>query len=188
MGNAIIHSCIYGLREGRREIRRDEKWHLDHAGKSNIIGLQILPFVLRMPQIILACGALSRTHSLMWHCMGAVGYVDLRDWYNFVTFDIVGDLCLGEAFGTLKSGSYHYWIEQILVGLKFMIVIRFAQAYPLFRIILALPMNLVPGVKKQKQVHKSDTPLSSHPSFGPFFYTKNHFFNLSISLLILNII
>lgn len=87
----------------------------------------------------------------------ASGYVDLRDWYNFVTFDIIGDLCLGEAFGTLESGSYHSWIEQILVGLKFVIVIRFAQAYPLFRVILNLVMNSVPNINKQKRAHMAYT-------------------------------
>ncbi|KAF7898523.1 hypothetical protein EAF00_004969 [Botryotinia globosa] len=32
-----IHSDIYSLFEGRRGIRHDEDWHLDHAGKINII-------------------------------------------------------------------------------------------------------------------------------------------------------
>ncbi|TEY40875.1 hypothetical protein BOTCAL_0416g00060 [Botryotinia calthae] len=163
---------IYGLREGRREVRRDEKWHLDHAGKSNIIVANATDHSRMRRTLAHAFSdvALREQESLMTTYFeqliaklqekidgSDVGYTDLRDWYNFVTFDIIGDLCLGEAFGTLKSGSYHYWIEQILVGLKFVIVIRFAQAYPLFRIILALLINLVPGVKKQKQVHMAYT-------------------------------
>ncbi|KAF7889627.1 uncharacterized protein EAF02_002042 [Botrytis sinoallii] len=163
---------IYGLREVRREVRRDEKWHLDHVGKSNIIVANATDHSRMRRTLAHAFSdvALREQESLMTTYFeqlieklqekidgSAASHIDLRDWYNFVTFNIIGDLCLGEAFGTLKSGSYHYWIEQILVGLKFVVVIRFAQAYPLFRIILALLMNLIPGVKKQKQVHMAYT-------------------------------
>ncbi|KAF7933513.1 uncharacterized protein EAE98_003222 [Botrytis deweyae] len=167
-----IHSDIYGLRDGRREVGRDEKWHLDHAGKSNIIVVNATDHSRMRRTLAHAFSdvALREQESLMTTYFeqlieklqekidgSAASYIDLRDWYNFFTFDIIGDLCLGEAFGTSKSGSYHYWIEQILVGLKFVVVIRFAQAYPLFRIILALLMNLIPGVEKQKQGHMAYT-------------------------------
>jgi hypothetical protein len=33
--------------------------------------------------------------------------VDLSKWYNFLTFDIIGDLCFAESFGALESREYH---------------------------------------------------------------------------------
>jgi cytochrome P450 len=40
--------------------------------------------------------------------------VDLRHWYNFTTFDVIGDLAFGEGFGCLEGGSYHIWVRFIL--------------------------------------------------------------------------
>lgn len=36
--------------------------------------------------------------------------VDLVQWLNFTTFDIIGDLSLGESFHCLEIGSYHSWL------------------------------------------------------------------------------
>ena len=37
--------------------------------------------------------------------------VDLVEWFNFVAFDIVGDLSFGDSFECLSRGRYHEWIE-----------------------------------------------------------------------------
>jgi len=37
--------------------------------------------------------------------------VDLTQWFNFLTFDISGDLSFGESFDCLKTGKAHYWVE-----------------------------------------------------------------------------
>ena len=36
--------------------------------------------------------------------------VDIVQWLNFTTFDIIGDLSLGESFHCLEEGSYHSWL------------------------------------------------------------------------------
>ncbi|KAL2262294.1 hypothetical protein VTK26DRAFT_1846 [Humicola hyalothermophila] len=43
---------------------------------------------------------------------GAV--VNLAAWFNFVTFDIIGDLAFGAPFGCLSAGRYHPWVGAIL--------------------------------------------------------------------------
>ncbi|KAL8914332.1 MAG: hypothetical protein Q9171_001052 [Xanthocarpia ochracea] len=43
------------------------------------------------------------------------GRVDLMAYYNFTTFDIIGDLTLGEPFGALETGEYHSFIKNIMV-------------------------------------------------------------------------
>ena len=47
------------------------------------------------------------------------GVVDIVKWYNFTTFDIVGDLGFGEPFDCLKNGTYHTWVATIFTHFKF---------------------------------------------------------------------
>ncbi|KAL5611271.1 hypothetical protein FOBRF1_007388 [Fusarium oxysporum] len=44
--------------------------------------------------------------------------LDLVSWYNFTTFDIIGDLAFGESFGCLASSNYHPWISLIFQSVK----------------------------------------------------------------------
>ncbi|KAF2735908.1 cytochrome P450 [Polyplosphaeria fusca] len=37
--------------------------------------------------------------------------VDLLHWFNYVTFDIFGDLGFGESFGCLENSEYHPWVS-----------------------------------------------------------------------------
>ena len=39
-------------------------------------------------------------------------------WYNFTTFDVLGDLAFGEPFGCLESGDYHPWVAMIFSGFE----------------------------------------------------------------------
>ena len=39
--------------------------------------------------------------------------VDMVRWYNFTTFDIIGDLAFGESFGCLDNSEYHFWVAVI---------------------------------------------------------------------------
>ena len=45
--------------------------------------------------------------------------VDMVRWYNFTTFDIIGDLAFGEPFGCLQSGGYHPWVAMIFDTIKY---------------------------------------------------------------------
>ncbi|KAF2265381.1 cytochrome P450 [Lojkania enalia] len=38
---------------------------------------------------------------------------NIVDWYNFMTFDVIGDLAFGESFGCLDRGDFHFWITLI---------------------------------------------------------------------------
>jgi cytochrome P450 len=42
--------------------------------------------------------------------------IDLGQWYNFTTFDIIGDLVFGESFHCLESGQYNPWIAHIFAS------------------------------------------------------------------------
>ncbi|KAK3385593.1 cytochrome P450 [Podospora didyma] len=39
--------------------------------------------------------------------------LDMTAWYNWTTFDIIGDLAFGEAFGSLERAKYDPWVKAI---------------------------------------------------------------------------
>ncbi|KAK4447093.1 putative sterigmatocystin biosynthesis P450 monooxygenase stcF [Podospora aff. communis PSN243] len=44
--------------------------------------------------------------------------IDLVDWFNYMAFDIIGDLTFGEPFGCLEESKMHPWIHFIFANLK----------------------------------------------------------------------
>ena len=44
--------------------------------------------------------------------------VDLVQWFNFTTFDVVGDLSLGESFHCLEESRYHGWVSILFTQFK----------------------------------------------------------------------
>ncbi|KLU85584.1 hypothetical protein MAPG_04607 [Magnaporthiopsis poae ATCC 64411] len=51
--------------------------------------------------------------------------VDMLKWLNFVTFDIIGDLSLGESFHSLEKSDYHPWVLNIFTGFRGINKLRF---------------------------------------------------------------
>ena len=51
-------------------------------------------------------------------CEDGAASLDLVKWYNWTTFDVIGDLAFGEAFGCLENSSYHSWVAIIFQGIK----------------------------------------------------------------------
>lgn len=45
---------------------------------------------------------------------GGKAPLDMAKWYNWTTFDIIGDLVFGQSFGCLDRCDYHPWISFIL--------------------------------------------------------------------------
>jgi Cytochrome P450 len=44
----------------------------------------------------------------------ATTVVDLIEWLNFTTFDVIGDLGWGSSFGCLQGAKYHPWLAVVL--------------------------------------------------------------------------
>ncbi|KAF3483151.1 cytochrome P450 CYP3/CYP5/CYP6/CYP9 [Arthroderma uncinatum] len=70
------------------------------------------------------------------------GVVDMVRWFNFTSFDILGDLAFGEPFGCLRSGVMHPWIELIFTAIKavmdMQIIRRVPGLFPLMMFIAGL--------------------------------------------------
>ncbi|KAK3306248.1 cytochrome P450 [Chaetomium strumarium] len=51
-------------------------------------------------------------------CAGGTRSVDVVKWFNFATFDIIGDLAFGEPFSCLEGSTYHPWVAMIFSSVK----------------------------------------------------------------------
>ena len=56
--------------------------------------------------------------------------IDILRWYQYATFDIIGDLCFGESFSCLETGSNHPWIATIYRNIKFAKIVGTLQCFP----------------------------------------------------------
>jgi cytochrome P450 len=44
--------------------------------------------------------------------------MEMTSWYNWTTFDIIGDLAFGEPFGCLQNSDYHPWVSLVLSRIR----------------------------------------------------------------------
>ncbi|KAF9890223.1 hypothetical protein FE257_006135 [Aspergillus nanangensis] len=78
--------------------------------------------------------------------------VVLSDWYNYTTFDIIGDLAFGEPFGCLRGSSYDDWIKGIFESGRLGTILQGLSFYPLVKRGL---MALVPhSIREAHYKHK----------------------------------
>jgi len=63
---------------------------------------------------------------------------DLMAWYNWTTFDIIGNLAFGESFGCLEDQRYHPWVKTILVSINGGVAISAARRYGLGSLLVRL--------------------------------------------------
>ncbi len=75
--------------------------------------------------------------------------LDMKTWYNWTTFDIIGDLAFGEPFGCLDKAEYNPWVAMIsnsiktgayFQALKYLYLDRFLR--PIFRLFLRSQANM----------------------------------------------
>ncbi|KAJ9194590.1 hypothetical protein DTO164E3_7257 [Paecilomyces variotii] len=78
--------------------------------------------------------------------------VVISDWYNYTTFDIIGDLAFGEPFGCLKSSDYDGWIKGIFQSGRLGTILQALSFYPWLKRAL---LSLVPkSMQEEHQKHK----------------------------------
>lgn len=56
--------------------------------------------------------------------------LDMVSWYNFATFDIIGDLAFGEPFDCLKNSTYHQWVHILFSHMKMSAYANVARRLP----------------------------------------------------------
>ncbi|PGH29985.1 hypothetical protein GX50_07258 [[Emmonsia] crescens] len=78
---------------------------------------------------------------------------DLTEWYNYTTFDIIGDLTFGESFGCLEAAYFHPFVKLMLTSGK---ITSFLQCASFFPPLKKLFLSLIPKriMKRQMDVAK----------------------------------
>ena len=91
--------------------------------------------------------------------------VDIVNYLNWTTFDIIGDLAFGEPFGCLENSQYHFWVKNLFLGFKAITFLNVARNIIPFEslIYLLLPKSLVQKTIQNFDltVEKVDRRLSS---------------------------
>ncbi|KAJ3550039.1 hypothetical protein NM208_g207 [Fusarium decemcellulare] len=84
------------------------------------------------------------------------GNVDLMSWYNFTTFDIIGDLTFGESFQCLEKSDYNPWVRNIFALVKVNCVMQQCAHFPWLRKLLANILSS-PVARSQQSCHREST-------------------------------
>ncbi|KAJ5105249.1 Cytochrome P450 monooxygenase [Penicillium alfredii] len=74
--------------------------------------------------------------------------IDMTRWFNFTTFDLIGDLAFGEPFDCLINSTYHWWILIILDAVK---ASAYLKIFWFYQFLLPLVQVLVPRHLLQKR-------------------------------------
>lgn len=64
--------------------------------------------------------------------------LNLTEWYEWTTFDIIGDLSFGEPFGCLKNRKSHPWVEILFSSLATISLIQALKDLPFFKVLAPL--------------------------------------------------
>ncbi|KAM0466389.1 hypothetical protein ACHAP7_012294 [Fusarium lateritium] len=84
------------------------------------------------------------------------GSVDLMSYYNFTTFDIIGDLAFGEPFGCLEKSEYSPWIRNIFAVIKIATIVQQATQFPLLGPLLVRILTS-PAVRSRQESYREMT-------------------------------
>ncbi|KAL1841239.1 hypothetical protein VTJ49DRAFT_7307 [Mycothermus thermophilus] len=77
--------------------------------------------------------------------------VDVGMWYNFTTFDVIGDLAFGESFGCLENGDWHPWVKAIFQMARAGTLVQNLAGYP---VLLKMLLAMVPtSFKEEREKH-----------------------------------
>ncbi|KAK1570070.1 cytochrome P450 [Colletotrichum navitas] len=129
------YGIIYANREDHARIRRV----LAHGFSAQSMVKQ-QPLIQNQINLLI-----QRLHE---NCENGKRALNMVAWYNFATFDIMGDLAFGEPFGCLERSDYHPWVSSIFDSLHARV---YRNAFKQFWITSQLTKWLIPENLKQKE-------------------------------------
>ncbi|KAJ4401885.1 hypothetical protein N0V85_005420 [Neurospora sp. IMI 360204] len=80
--------------------------------------------------------------------------LDMVSWYNWTTFDVIGDLAFGEPFGCLEKAEYDPWVDAIGKSVRFGSVLQAIRALGLEDVVHPIIQKLS---NKARQFHQKRT-------------------------------
>ena len=82
------------------------------------------------------------------HGVASKDGMNMIEWFNFLTFDIIGELVFGEGFGALERGTSSFWIAVILDNMASGLIIDLIRRLGFYIGFKAL-LSYLPGEKIQ---------------------------------------
>ncbi|KAH1856634.1 hypothetical protein KXV36_007340 [Aspergillus fumigatus] len=170
--NALVYRAprawkeIYGYRtkKGQRTFQKDPSLYVptpngvhaiitaaesDHIRMRRLLAHAFSDRALREQESLLHFYAdllVQKLHENLNHSHSEV--VDIARWYNFTTFDLIGDLAFGEPFQCLKDSKYHWWVSIMLDAVKLSVYLKVLWFFP---ILSPLTKLLVPRYLHQRR-------------------------------------
>ncbi|KAF2744068.1 isotrichodermin C-15 hydroxylase [Sporormia fimetaria CBS 119925] len=106
--------------------------------------------------------------------------VNMTEWVNFFTMDVIGHLSFGQAFGCLARGEYHDWVRTLYMNLRYMSFAVVPGFYPFLKRFLEymMPRSIMRAVEQHKayahqRINERLDSETSRPDFMTAFLKKN---------------
>ncbi|KFX95463.1 hypothetical protein V490_03843 [Pseudogymnoascus sp. VKM F-3557] len=143
--NANAWKDIYGFKQGQSQLQKDPDFYTappggvhsivtaDGAAHSRIRRLMAHAFsekALRLQEPLMKGYIDLLIKRLKENCKNGKEPVDIVSWYNWTTFDLVGDLMFGEPFDCLEDLVYHPWVRIIFESVKAATIFSTASLFP----------------------------------------------------------
>ncbi|KAH9219182.1 putative cytochrome P450 [Leptodontidium sp. 2 PMI_412] len=169
--SAAAWKDIYGIRPGKSQLQKDPQFYAitgdtgadiifsgdaDHARMRKLLSHAFSDSALRQQEDLLTPYFSLLVTRLKEQIDGPnAGKVDIKNWYNFLTFDIIGDMSFGESFHALEAGEYHQWMANLFNGVKYARLMAIASFYQPARMILNMIVKCVPAIAAAREEHLS---------------------------------
>ncbi|KAG9561451.1 cytochrome P450 monooxygenase, partial [Aureobasidium melanogenum] len=105
----------------------------------------------------------------------STGKIELCNWYNGFTFDVITDLSFGHPFGSLANSKQHFWIPSILSSIKAVKFFYVMYYFPIVKKLGSLIIDKESIAKRAELFHwikeKTDARLASETQ-RPDFVTS----------------
>ncbi|KAL8669418.1 MAG: hypothetical protein Q9168_005986 [Polycauliona sp. 1 TL-2023] len=102
----------------------------DHSRMRRLLSHAFSDKALREQETIIQSHVNNLIAGLRKRCTDYGGKADLAKWFNWTTFDILGDLAFGEPFDCLKETIYRPWVAMLMNNHRFIVLMSVTLRFP----------------------------------------------------------
>ena len=126
--------------------------HTDHSRMRRVLEHAFTAKAFKEQEPVVLSYADKLINSLRKQISGSKkGKVDLVKWFNWMSFDIIGDLSFGESFECLENEQYHPWVDMIFANLKGIALLSACNRFVIIERLL--PYIIPKSLEKMKDDH-----------------------------------
>lgn len=102
----------------------------DHSRMRRLLSHAFSDKALREQEPLIQVYVNALIDGLKKQCKNPDDKINLADWFNWTTFDVVGDLAFGETFNCLKDSTYRPWVTILMNNLKELVLTSVTMRFP----------------------------------------------------------